>query len=308
MLAIRNLKRLLKHDAGSFHSTDHIRLDKSVPNSKPYQFGRFTLEIPADHKIEEIHKIDLLYDRNFSPIIEAIGAKYPSDTIVDIGANIGDTAAYIRTHCSNPLLCVEGGELFLSYLRKNIRLLGDNIKIVDKFVMADSNQNLTFDYASGAGTGALSAKTASEDTGSDVDFITTHDLMALQNTYSSNFCLVKSDTDGFDGPILSDIIARLDTNLYFECDPNALVTDEPFDWARFFKLLEAQNYSIAVFDNFGLPILFSEMNYAKLMGELLHYVGLQRTLRRISIYYYDVWAFRPQDFDIFQMARRHYKP
>lgn len=276
--------------------------------SKPYQFGKFELDIPPDHKIEEIHKIDLLYDRNFGPILECLSSKYPDDTVIDIGANVGDTAAVIRTHCNNPILCIEGGAPFLPYLRTNVLRLGRNVDVIEKFVTTSANQDLSFVYTSGAGTGVLSAKGVAQGEMDKSRFVTVHDLQELQRSRNSDVCLVKSDTDGFDGPILQDVMATFKTNLYFECDPNAQVSDKKFDWPDFFRLLERERYSVAVFDNFGLPMFFASGDYTKIISELLHYVELQRTLRRISIYYYDVWAFRPEDDDLFRAAQLHFKP
>jgi len=295
----------IKHRLLQSHGVERPKEAPSrVASTKSYQFGNFTLEIPSDHKIEEIHKVDLLYDRNIGMIIEEIARKYPYDTMTDIGANVGDTAAFIRSHCQNPIICIEGGKSFLQYLRKNIRVLGDNITLIDKFIMPDSDRSSAFSYSAGAGTGTLSLKQSDSE---GVDSISVQELIDLKVARNSSFCLVKSDTDGFDGPILSNMISHLETNFYFECDPNAHVTDTPFDWDYFFRMLDDKNYAIAVFDNFGLPIVFCEKNFTTIMSELLHYLELQRTLRRISIYYYDIWAFRPEDRDIFQRAQRHYK-
>ena len=80
----------IKHRLLQSHGVERPKEAPSrVASTKSYQFGNFTLEIPSDHKIEEIHKVDLLYDRNIGMIIEEIARKYPYDTMTDIGANVG---------------------------------------------------------------------------------------------------------------------------------------------------------------------------------------------------------------------------
>lgn len=309
MLTLSLLKRrLIGAHSGKVDLKDQSTGRHKSPASKPYQFGKFQLDIPFDHKIEEIHKIDLLYDRNFGPILESLSKKYPNDTIIDIGANVGDTAAIIRTHCNNPILCIEGGAPFLPYLRTNMVRLGRDVDVIEKFVMTSANQDLSFEYESSAGTGVLSATGRTQAGTDESRFVTVCDLRDRQISRNSDVCLVKSDTDGFDGPILQDVMATFNTNLYFECDPNAQISEQKFDWPDFFRMLERERYSIAVFDNFGLPMFFAARDYTKIISELLHYIELQRTLRRISIYYYDVWAFRPEDHDLFLAAQSHFKP
>ena len=270
-------------------------------------FGRYQLEIPTDHKIENIHEVDILYDRNFGSILEDLERKYPDHAIIDIGANIGDTAAFIRSHCRNPLICVEGGAPFLPFLKKNAQLLGGNLSIVEKFVLTTAEGNQPFHYDSDSGTGGLITSDGKDDATPKIDSITVETLLEYQKQVSDEICLVKSDTDGFDGPIVSDVINRIDTNLYFECDPNFSIAKIKFDWHALFEKLEKLNYSLAIFDNFGLPMFFIDNNYSKIIDELLQYVEMQRSLRRISIYYFDIWAFRQRDHDIFESARAHYK-
>jgi len=67
-------------------------------------------------------------------------AKYPSGTIVDIGANIGDTAAIISTHARpNKLILIEGSDYFFDILVRNVSQLPGNI-VCKKVLVSDVSE------------------------------------------------------------------------------------------------------------------------------------------------------------------------
>ena len=48
---------------------------------------------------------------------------------VDVGANIGDTAAIIRSVCPAPIVCIEGDEMIGRVLNENLYMLGDTTAV-----------------------------------------------------------------------------------------------------------------------------------------------------------------------------------
>ncbi|NTF50358.1 hypothetical protein A6U85_23965 [Agrobacterium sp. 13-626] len=255
---------------------------------KRYPFGKFILEIPDDHKIIEIHRDSVFYDRSFGLVLEEIGRENPRGTIIDIGANIGDTAAFIATYTGNPILSVEGNEDFIGYYNSNKRRIGDQVSLVEKFVHTDTLSKLSLTYASGGGTGAMRvADTATVDS---QKFISTDDLIKLAG---KNIALVKSDTDGLDGFIISDFLAKTDAPLFFECDTIAVLKGAKNPWPALFSKLQEKRYSVVVFDNFGLPMFIEDSTPEQALKDLSGYVHLQRAVHPTRIHYLDVWAFPP---------------
>lgn len=277
---------------------------RGVPMSDlHHQFGKFNLVIPPDHKIKEIHAVDLLYDRNHGPMIKSITSKYTNGVIFDVGANIGDTAAMFRSECENKIICVEGGPTFVNYLEKNISIMGKNIEVVPKFLLTEDLSKRNLQYQDGNGTGTLMAAAENSAQQSD-NQISVSELMRLYCKKNEQPCLVKTDTDGFDGYIIKEFLRYIDTIFFFECDPVA--SFENFDWIQLFEYFEDKKYRLIIFDNFGLPLMFLNSNYVSIMKNLFDYVALQRKLKRISIYYYDVWAIPESDLDIFMKAKLLY--
>jgi hypothetical protein len=80
------------------------RLDRG---EKTLRVGKFDLAFPHDHILPMIHQDGS--QRNLALGIAAgeIARKYPGESFLDIGANVGDTAALVATYSEAPLVLVE---------------------------------------------------------------------------------------------------------------------------------------------------------------------------------------------------------
>jgi FkbM family methyltransferase len=256
---------------------------------KLYPFGTFILNIPDDHKIVEIHRDLVFYDRAYGLLLKEISQASPRGTIIDIGANVGDTAAFIASHVQNPIISVEGGETYAAYFKSNQGQFGEQVSLVEKFVRTDALARLSLNYAGANGTGAMSV---SECGGIDEEkFISTDVLIKMAGR---EIALVKSDTDGMDGFIVSDFVDKTNAPVFFECDTVAVLPGVENPWPELFRKLQRGRYSVIVFDNFGLPMLIEPDNPERVLKDLSGYAHLQRGVNPIRIHYYDVWAFPPK--------------
>jgi FkbM family methyltransferase len=264
---------------------------------KRYPFGKFLLDIPDDHKIISIHQEAVFYDRAFGFILEEISKASPTGVMLDIGGNVGDTAAFIASYVSNPIVSVEGNPDFLAYFKSNLRHLGTQVRLIEKFIRTDALASLKLAYSSLGGTGFLSVNET--DALDDTRFISTDDLLKEVGTLS----IIKSDTDGMDGFIISDMLAKApDVPLFFECDTIITLADAANPWPTVFDKLN--DYSVVVFDNKGLPMLISETDVAKTLRDLSGYLHLQRSVHPIRVHYLDVWAFPRTWKDTFDIVTR----
>lgn len=264
---------------------------------KRYPFGKFILDIPDDHRIIEIHHGAALYDRAFGLMLEEIQRANPTGTIFDIGGNIGDTAAFIATYVSNPIVSVEGSPVYAEYFKSNLRHFGRQVSLVDKFVRTEALSKTSLAYGGKEGSGAL--KVSTSEALDDAKFVSVDELV---KSARSNIALVKSDTDGFDGYIVSDFMAKTKVPLFFECDTLSVPSGMPNPWPALFSRLQSDRYSIVVFDNYGLPMFVEDEHPEKVLKDLSGYVHLQRSVHPVRIHYFDVWAFPPNSKDAFNRA------
>lgn len=249
-----------------------------------YPFGKFLLDIPDDHRIVEIHRQAALYDRSYGFILEAIAAERPSATFLDIGANVGDTAALIATHTSNPIVSVEGDGHYLGYLLSNLRYLGSQVRVIDRFVRTSSLADVPLAYQRDEGSGSMA-------TGGGVA-VESDRFIGLDELLDEvgELAMVKTDTDGLDGFIVDDLLARqLDVPLFFECDTMYAMPEQPNPWPSIFARMD--DHAVLIFDNQGLPMLLCEEGAGRALRDLSGYVHLQRCVLPVRTHYLDVWSF-----------------
>lgn len=266
---------------------------------KRYAFGKYVLDVPDDHSILDIHRKDQLYDRLYGSIVERICSTAPRGVVVDVGANIGDTAAMIATHVSNPIVGVEGSEKFLEYLRRNAQIIGPQLTIFDRFVMPSAVKDRSLSYVAREGTGYLTSTTPERSAVPPEMFVDLAGLLGTCQEYGEEIALFKSDTDGCDGFIVAEAMDYLTCPLFFECDANDILEGVPSPWPATFDLLDSRGYAVVVFDNAGLPMCATASNAGTLLRDLSGYITMQRCAGLLKIFYLDVWAFPPGHAHLF---------
>ncbi|MDR0506647.1 MAG: FkbM family methyltransferase [Dysgonamonadaceae bacterium] len=249
-----------------------------------YPVGNYTLLFPSDHPLPEYQKAFRLYDKKLGLIVNAINRKIQSGFVVDIGANIGDTAALIRQNSDFPILCIEGDENYLKYLCKNIEQLA-NTEIYKGFVGEKNTvKNLSIDHQSGT------AKLV-EDSANTIELKDMETILTEVGKKATDIRLLKIDTDGYDFSILlsiSSIIKTCKLNLFFEYDLS--FTQNAFTQAKeVIAMLEKENYYLIIYDNYGHLITILTGNLESQMKYFDAYLKSCKTFGG-GICYYDIFA------------------
>lgn len=221
-----------------------------------YKIGDYTLKLPPGHWLPKYQNTYSLYDR-FLPVL----AKYLSSnkTIIDVGANIGDTTIAVMQTCKNPIIAFEPDEVFYSYLVKNISSLPvpeqNRIKIYKEFI----------------GTG--------------------HCVPLDHLIPDTDIVLLKVDVDGFDWDVLNSagaILSRSEPVLFWE---NDITTDKQLQkFTELYGQLIKRGYRyLYIFDNFG-NLMMRKTDYESL-NEINNYLHtLRKTGSPLPFYYTDVLA------------------
>lgn len=251
-----------------------------------YPIGDYTIWLPSSHTLPGYQKKYKNYDKKLKNIILNIEKESGNGLILDIGANVGDTAAYLRSFSSSEIYCVEGDLIFLNYLYKNARII-PNIHIIDSFV-SGINKDFRYKVQRTEGTASL---ILSEERKSFLKMISLAEIVSQAKTVEGKINLIKIDTDGFDFDILlenKDIIDKFKPSIYLEYDIGFKETGVN-DSLAVILFLEKLGYSFIVYDNFGNLLDFIFNNCHKRFQFLNHY--LQSNLRfGGGIYYFDIFA------------------
>jgi len=184
------------------------------------------------------------------PLVRLMQTLTLNGYVMDIGANIGDTAFLIRMLGDCPLVCVEGDQVFLKYLQVNTERLSD-VRIGPFFV--DSGMSFNTVVRS-AGTARLGTKSWL-----NRDPIPTRSLEEIHSEYSEGerCALVKIDTDGLDLLILRQSLAWLGRErpvLFLEYAPAWLRQYSTTAASELLLSLRGAGYGhVAAFTNLGVP-------------------------------------------------------
>ncbi len=254
-----------------------------------YELDGATLRLPLSHELPLYRRAHPAYASNVGRIARLVAAKYPDLTLIDIGANVGDTAALVLRLTDCPILCIEGHPAFFAILQGNAERLGPRIHLERSFVHSCDGQ-LSAAVEAGAGTACLV-----EGGGRQVATKSLSRILA-EHPLFARAKMIKIDTDGLDGRILRSeaaLLARLRPVVLFEYVP-ALLRRYGDDGLSLFACLREQGYRRAVFyENSGVYLLTATLGDEPLLRDL-H----EGYLRAYPGRYADVCAFHGEDDDL----------
>jgi FkbM family methyltransferase len=267
-----------------------------------YNIGKYFVDLPADHKLPVYQRDEPLYDRGFIPLLLALFKSSPSGWIVDIGANVGDTASLMASLTGHPIICVEGEEAFLPFLRRNLERLSSEIVLCERHVFTRRIEELGLTYHLGDSTGGFSTGEGKQ----AQNFVTIDEIV---KTAAQDVLLFKSDTDGLDIPIVEEFLDRgncPDAVIFMEVNPNYQVTDLTYV-AKFFRRIAEANYSLAIFSNRGVPFGFMDRIEPDLLVDMLRHVVFSQGGSAVPYHYLDFFLFPKSRQAVFSTIVRGYR-
>ena len=202
--------------------------------------GNVELLMPLSHELPFYRHDHPLYDRPLGLVAAEVGGP-----VVDVGANIGDTAAEIRSRTDAPILCVEGDDRFFALLERNAPRIG-GLELEHAFVEAPESAVVV----RGAGTARLLHPSSSLLQGG-AEAVASKPLARILEDHPrfAEPALLKLDTDGMDVPIVLanlELLARIRPVLFFEYDPHLGATPDAFE-----RLREIGYRRMDVYENTG---------------------------------------------------------
>jgi hypothetical protein len=262
------------------------------------QLHHFTILAPERHWLGPIRQDCPDYSENIGRMSGAVERKYPNRGVIDIVANVGDTAEIVQSHSSLPILCIEGSAYYFEFLEKNAVQLGPSVEWDRTFVGAtDSTECGTITIE--RGTAFFRPSTG------EVDFIPFQKLESIlaRHPRFRDAKVLKVDTDGMDGLILIGAlnwIASAKPALFWEHDMG-LDRAVGGPGLRIFARLNEVGYTKAViFDNRGKYIQTLSLSARQQLADLSDYLPGGDEFYG----YCDVCAFHETDLDLCDSVRR----
>ncbi len=264
-----------------------------------YFIGKYKISIPPNFALPDYQHNFRLYDKFLPVLANCFTSK---GLIIDVGANIGDTAIMLVQNCNNLIVCIEPSDIFFPYLEKNINILDSEdrsrISIVKKLV----------------GTGALTGK-LSHTLGGTAG-INKNEKISINNQIPldkiihdvSNILLLKVDTDGFDFDVIKSaqsILSDSEPILFWEN-----YTSDDFQYGEFeklYSLLTTKGYKyIYIFDNYG-NIIAEQSDFIILSSINKYICSMYKSCSTRTIGYTDVLASTDRYYSVLDEAINKYK-
>ncbi|OJW78852.1 FkbM family methyltransferase [Spirosoma sp. 48-14] len=257
--------------------------------------GKYRLRLPFSHQLPFIIKLFPNYSTNLARIARKALEKYHDLKFIDIGANIGDTVALLRSEESFPILCIEGDDYFFSILEKNASNFSD--VYLAKCYVGESTERINAVSVEIGGTARL-VQDSSKD-----NIILIKDILSIVEDYPlfKSSKIIKIDTDGFDNKIIrgsADFIKLAKPIIFFEYDPYFLSKQNDDSISIFSNLLDMGYKNVLIYENDGDYVLSAELTNKSLLEDITHFYS-----GRLSKKYCDICAFHEEDNDLFLQIR-----
>jgi FkbM family methyltransferase len=164
------------------------------------KIGTQTIKTPLSHQLRTNVLVYPDYNFNLPRIIKYTTIFFPDPKVIDIGANIGDTVAFIRNYSDTPVLCIDGEKKYLEILKSNVAQY-KSVSICNALV-GQENKVANVSMSMDRGTAVVT-----EATGKTTIRTLENILEEFPDFKTSK--ILKVDTDGYDTLILRGCAAFL---------------------------------------------------------------------------------------------------
>jgi len=251
--------------------------------------------IPLSHDLPTIRQSYPEYSKNIGRVSACLQVKYPEMTLIDIGANVGDTVAILRNLNCFPILCIDGDINFYSILKENTKNLKD-VDCVNSFVGNESKIIIGNINVKG-GTGHL-LENSNSDQSFEINKLSS--IIKLKPAFKSPR-IIKIDTDGYDCLIIKseiELLSQLKSVLFFEYDP-FFFSQNNDDGFEVFNALKKIGYRMAlIFENTGEYLIHIDLDNDMLLEDIHGFYSGWKSKK-----YCDICVFHKQDMDVFSSVR-----
>jgi FkbM family methyltransferase len=267
------------------------RQSESRGDLRPLCFGSYIIHTDNEALINS-YSVYPETNRVITRLVAALVSRNTVVSMIDIGANCGDSAVLAKCGGDIPVLCIEGDSRLAELLHSN---LADFKGITTRQVFLGENQTEVMVNVEKAGWNNTLVTNDPNATQNIV--LETLDSVAGNWSGLSQLKFVKCDTEGYDVRILfggKSTLASQQPVILFEYNREAMAQtgEEGF---RVFQFLRELNYDrLLIYDAFGRFICATTLEYLDLLRDLHEYADGKSG----KVYYYDILAFSKKDEEL----------
>lgn len=264
------IRRLLNKFGYEIVKTENWFASKSS-TEKTVKVGNYQVLMPGNNPLLHTYTIYPDFNSNLGRLAAAIAKKYPGMTVLDIGANVGDTISIIKSVIDIPVIGIEGDPVTFQYLEKNARQF-NKVSIVNTF-LGEKKQDVKVDLdKSGWNTTVIPAATG----GKTISLTTVDEVLNEERFTNSTIKLLKTDIEGFDTIVLRgayDTVKKYQPALFFEYNRENMQAINEEGLSTILSFARYGYEKIAFFDHKGRLLLATSMKNTAEITNLHNYLG-----------------------------------
>jgi FkbM family methyltransferase len=251
-----------------------------------FSLGAYNLRLPLSHELPFYRRKFSDYAINLGKVSFYARQKYPDLTMIDVGANVGDSVAVAHSYGDHPVLCLEGEPWFFQLLKENTRNLS-TVEIENTFIGGPGDHVDSIDARGGNAQVLLGSTPGRARICTLTEALAGHPRFARAK-------LLKIDAEGFDCRIIAAETKLLKRNkpiLFFEYYPKCseLVGQKAFP---VFATLSSLGYSmVLIYQNLGRYFMSLTLDQFDVLRDLHQFISDLDG-------YFDVVAFHREDLEI----------
>ncbi len=282
----------------NMHSADKAGKTAAV------QVGNYKILIPGNNAQISLYKYDPDANSQMARLAKLVFTKYPNSTMTDIGANVGDTIAVVRSQTAIPVIAIEGDGFSYSFLQKNTIQFKD-VFLISEFLGEEKKEvKVTIEKE-----GWNNTIIPSSDGANVIKLKTLDDVITEYKLDNRDIKLLKIDTEGFDTIILRGCKKTILSHhpvLYFEYNGENMnkIGENGLDTVM---QLKDYGYSIIyIFDCVNNLLQATTLDNFDTIKQLHEYAHKRNTM----IPYFDICVFHTEDTALandFLTAEKLYK-
>lgn len=254
-----------------------------------FKYGEFFVECDASHHLPHILAVWPDFGRPLAEVVRALNL--PQPCVIDVGANIGDTAVLLARFAAGArVLCIEGNDAFMSDLKLNTAQISG--VTIARAALADRTGEMRATFLTRANHGGTASLVLQES--GDMLHVRTLDDLLRDYPQFANPDVIKIDTDGFDPAILRGAAKTLETArpvAFYEWDPCSYDAAGEDDSGHADFMMAAGYDQFLIFTNTGQPLLRIHKPAHEVWESLGNFARARRT---VDGWHYDIAAFAPE--------------
>jgi FkbM family methyltransferase len=289
---MRRLIRQLLNKAGYDIIKINEHADSKAGKKAKVQVGKFFIEMPGNNRQISTYKYRPETNNLLGTLSVCVASKYPNVCAVDIGANVGDTIAIIKSAIDIPVIGIEGDPVTFKFLETNTKQFHD-VTILKEF-LGEKRQTLQVEMEK---SGWNTTLIPTNDKGQELSLKTLDEVLEENKLANPDIKILKVDTEGFDTIIIRGTTGLLQKNapvLFFEYNKTNMDAIGEDGLGTLLSLEKYGYLSAIFFDNYGRYMLSTPLNQHELIRQLHHYSDDNDS----RVGYYDICLFHENDSDI----------